>query len=79
MIGTVSSSVHSGWNIITFSMTSYYRYFRFSSDSVSKCQLAELEFQGVVLSNKNLASLTSNFADIVYQDGANTFTYNSKV
>lgn len=31
------------------------------------------------MSNNNPTSLTSNFANLVYQDGANTFTYNNLI
>lgn len=74
-IASIDSTVHSGWNIVPFSLNQNYRYVRFVHDSTSKCELAELEVQGILHSKKTVNSLTSNFVDIVYEDGANRFTY----
>jgi len=79
VIASVDSTVHTGWNILQLSLNTAYRYIRFSHDQDSACQLAELEFTGILLSNNNPSSLTTSTANIVYNDGANTFTYNNVV
>ena len=75
IIAYIDSTVHTGWNILPTTLTKTYRYFKFVHNIVSQCQLAELEFTGILLSNNNVQTLTSNSADIVYNDGANTSTY----
>jgi hypothetical protein len=42
VIGNVDSTVHTGWNIMPFALSTNYRYIRFVSNQVSKCELAEL-------------------------------------
>lgn len=79
MIATIDSSVHSGWNVKPLALGQYYRFVRFSHDQVSQCQLAEFEVQGIMLSKVSLTSLGSNMVDIVYEDGANRFTYTGGV
>ncbi len=66
VIATIDSTVHSGWNILPFKLTQFYRYVRFSHNQASKCQLAEFEVQGILLSHLTLSSLASNTVDIVY-------------
>ena len=79
VVASVDSTVHTGWNIIQTDLTKVYRYFRFAHNQVSACQLAELEFTGILLSNNNPAALGSTSASLVYQDGANTFSYSNIV
>jgi hypothetical protein len=71
--------VRTGWNILQFNLNKLYRYVRLSHNQISSCQIAELEFTGILLSNNNPGSLTNNFATLVYQDGTNTFTYNNLI
>ena len=74
-IGTVGSTVHSGWNVIPFTLSTKYRYVRMAHTSTSKCQLAELELTGILHSATTVSSLTSHFTSVTYEDGANTFTF----
>lgn len=75
-IATIDSIVHSGWNILPFTLDRHYRYYRFVHNQKSQCQLAELQFTGVLLSNNNITSLTSNLVD---NDGANSFIFTDAV
>jgi hypothetical protein len=42
VLATIDSTIHTGWNILSFSLGQNYRYFRFAHTSASRCQLAEL-------------------------------------
>ena len=41
-LATIDSTVHSGWNIHPFALTTHYRYVRFAHNSNSRCKLAEI-------------------------------------
>jgi len=76
---TIDSTVHSGWNDLKIVSSTKYRFYRFSHNSVSKCQLAELQFEGIIYTDVVLNSLATYTTDIVYEDGANTFTWTNQI
>lgn len=78
-LATVDSTVHSGWNIVPISTTNKYRYLRFAHNSQSKCSLAQIEIEGILQTDISLSSLTSNTAQIIYEDGANSFALASNI
>lgn len=78
-IGNIDSNVHSGWNIMSLKVPVSYRQFRFIHDTTSNCQLAEIEFQGIIQSSNNPVSPVSNIASVTYEDGSNTFTLSNNI
>ena len=76
-IFTVDQTVHAGWNsYIPDSFTTPYRYVRMKHTSDSKCELAEFEIHGVVVSDETVANIVSHtIASAIFDDGHNTFTF----
>ena len=75
-MATIDSSVHSAWNIILPTTNTPFRYVRFLHNTTSSCQLAELQFYGIVYNIMN-ASLTSQYTGLVYSDGYSSFNLSS--
>lgn len=74
-IATVDQTVHAGWNSFMISDTTLYRYIRFSHTSASKCNLAELELSGIVMSTVTIASIASFPSDAAFDDGVTQQTF----
>jgi hypothetical protein len=70
-LARVDQTVRSGWNILKSGDTTPYRYIRFSHNSTSACNLAELQLYGILLSNIT-PTLTSTTTDVLYRDGFNS-------
>lgn len=78
-IATIDQTVHAGWNSFMISNTNIYRYVRFLHSSVSKCNLAELELSGIIMSSVNVPSLTSFTSDVIFDDGLTTQTFTGAI
>lgn len=76
-IATVDQTVHAGWNSFMINDNNTYRYVRFSHDSKSKCNIAELELTGIVMSTVNVASVTSFPSDVYFDDGLTNQTFSA--
>jgi hypothetical protein len=74
-IATVDQTVHAGWNSFMISDTNIYRYVRFSHTSKSKCNIAELELSGIVMSSLTVSSTASFKSDVMFEDGVTTQTF----
>lgn len=59
--------------------TNIYRYVRFQHDTKSKCNIAELELTGTVMSSVTVASIASFTSDVFFDDGLNTQTFTGAV
>jgi len=73
-LAIIDQTVHTGWNVFASSDTTPYRYIRFVHNSTSKCNLAEIQLYGIVYSTIAV-NLTSQPADVIYNDGLNTKTF----
>lgn len=58
---------------------SVYRYVRFVHNSTSKCNLAEFELSGIVMSTANVIDVTSFVSDLIFDDGLTTQTFANAV
>jgi hypothetical protein len=76
-LGTVGSSVHSGWNTIEVEDSKpAFRYIRMKHNSTSQCNIAELELYG-----KIYTSVTPNPSSypttVTYKDGYNSYSFSN--
>jgi len=71
---TVDQTVHTGWNIFASNNITPYRYIRFVHNSTSKCSLAEIKLYGILYSTMDV-NLSSQLANVTYNDGFNTKTF----
>lgn len=78
-IATVDQTVHAGWNSFMISDTNIYRYVRFQHNSMSKCNIAELELTGIIMSSVTVSSITSFVSDVYFDDGLNNQTFTGAV
>jgi hypothetical protein len=78
-IATVDQTVHAGWNSFMISDVNIYRYVRFQHNTNSKCNIAELELTGIVMSSVTVASISSFTSDVFFDDGLNTQTFTGAV
>lgn len=74
-LGKIDQTAHIGWNTIISGDTTPYRYIRFSHNSTSNCQLAEIQLYGIVSSTIAVPSTISVPSDILYVDGANNKSF----
>jgi hypothetical protein len=74
-IATVDQTVHAGWNSFMISNTNIFRYVRFLHDSKSKCNLAEFELSGIVMSTVAVTSVTTFTSDVFFDDGLTQQTF----
>ena len=74
-IATVDQTVHAGWNSFMITNNNIFRYVRFSHTSKSKCNIAEFELTGIVMSGATVSNVASLPSDIVFDDGVNTQTF----
>jgi hypothetical protein len=79
VLGQVDQTVHTGWNTLISKSSLPFRYIRFSHNSTSKCQLAEIQLYGILYSSANLTSTDSYLSDIVYIDGFNNKTFTNAI
>ena len=77
-IAKVDQTVHTGWNMLTTSDNTPFRYIRFSHNSTSSCNLAEVQLFGILYSTLT-TNLTSQPTDVVYNDGFNTKTFTKAI
>lgn len=59
--------------------TNIYRYVRFQHNSMSKCNIAELELTGIIMSSVTVSSITSFVSDVYFDDGLNNQTFTGAV
>lgn len=78
ILATVDQTVHSGWNTLVSTITTPYRYVRFSHTSESQCSIAEIEFYGILFST-SVVNPSSQLSDVVYEDGFNSITLTPKI
>ena len=74
----IGYEIHDGYNQIVFddSMLPSYRYYRFlGNGTANKCAFAEIQFYGIVVSNQNPSTLTSNNCDGVLTINGKTQTF----
>jgi hypothetical protein len=74
-IATVDQTVHAGWNSFMISDTNIYRYVRFSHTNQSKCNIAELELSGIIMSTVTVSSTVSFPSDVKFDDGLTQQTF----
>lgn len=68
-----------GWNSILIDDDNHYRYVRFLHNQQSYCQLGELEIHGVLYDATTINSVESHQADIVIDDGHNSYFFEDMV
>ena len=70
---TIDQTVQTGWNTYLSADSTPYRYVRFVHSSTSRCNIAEIEFYGVV-QNDLTVTLTKQPTEIILFDGFNSIT-----
>ena len=77
LLYTVDNTVHTGYNIWRPSpaLLTNYRYIKFQHNSTSKCQLANLEFYGILYQTDLGATLDSYKVDATFTDGFHTVSW----
>jgi len=73
-LAVIAQTVQIGWNTFASTSTTPYRYFRFAHTSQSKCNLAEIQFFGILYQDITV-SLTEQASSVVYNDGFNVETF----
>lgn len=55
--------------------TNIFRYVKFSHTSKSKCNIAEFELTGIIMSSATVSSVSNFPSDIIFDDGVNKQTF----
>jgi hypothetical protein len=77
-LAIIDQTIHTGWNVLQSTDNTPYRYVRFLHNSTSQCNIAEIQLYGILYSIIS-ASLTSQFTNVIYNDGFNSKTFTNAV
>lgn len=65
LLYSIDQNVHTGWNAFRLTNQTGYRYVRFRHTTKSRCNLAEIELYGYIISELD-------FSNVGYFDGSNS-------